>query len=95
MACVGISPARPLRQIKFWLFLWLSLPAPLKASVLTQTLLERDVAVRAASEFAVDDGPVPEAIRVCLGGVREIERLKSALQTIARTLTEGARSKLG
>lgn len=70
--------------------LWLPLVAPFGAIAVTGSLAARNVAVFPSQEFAVEDGLVPEAIRICLGGVSDLERLETGLRIIANTIAREA-----
>jgi DNA-binding transcriptional MocR family regulator len=74
--------------------LWLPLPRPLKSDELTRRLRRRGVAVTPAEVFAVGPGPVPEAVRVCLGAVRTRAELERGLRVIAESLAHPAEAEL-
>jgi DNA-binding transcriptional MocR family regulator len=68
--------------------LWLELPPPWRAETFAARALERGVAVTAADAFAVGNAAAPRAVRLCLGGAPDRERLTSALKTVRRTMEE-------
>jgi DNA-binding transcriptional MocR family regulator len=69
--------------------LWLELPRPWRAESFAARALERGVAVTAADSFAVGRSAAPRAVRVCLGGAPDRERLAAALASLRQTMADG------
>ncbi len=65
--------------------LWINLPERWDRLALTAHLRATGIGVVPSDAFAVD-GPPPQAIRVCIGGVASQEDIRLALQCIADTL---------
>ena len=67
--------------------IWLHLPEPWRAEDFTQQALKQQVVITPPSAFIVGRERLPHAVRVCLGGVRERDRLASGLRILADILT--------
>lgn len=68
--------------------LWLELPPPWRAETFAARVLDRGVAVTAADAFGVGQAAAPRAVRLCLGGAPDQERLAAALKAVRRTMEE-------
>nr|WP_145545573.1 PLP-dependent aminotransferase family protein [Variovorax boronicumulans] len=79
-AFAGLQPVRHLNGY----FVWLPLPAELRADQVAQALLHEGVAVSTAAPFAAAD-QVPHALRVALGSV-PLDALGTALATVRRVI---------
>jgi DNA-binding transcriptional MocR family regulator len=67
-------------------YLWLRLPEPWRADRFTAEARARGVAVTPAETFAVGRGPVPHAVRLCIGAARHRETLARGLAVVAELL---------
>jgi DNA-binding transcriptional MocR family regulator len=67
--------------------IWLPLPEPWRYEDFTRHAAQEGVLVLSADEFAIGRSPVPHAIRISLGGVRDINLLESALKKLGRILS--------
>jgi len=65
---------------------WLPLPPSMTQQEIVTTLESRDVLVRSAKLFAVDDHPAPEAIRLSLSSPLQRADVERALSTIASVI---------
>ncbi len=72
--------------------LWLHVPEPWRADDFATAVNERGASVNPPSAFIVGRGPVPHAVRVCLGAIRQREDLASALRILADLLEEPPRT---
>ena len=63
-------------------FLWLGLPAGLRATQVVEELAGRQVRVTAAEAFCVGSEPAPQAIRVCVSAAHDRDDLVRALDCI-------------
>jgi hypothetical protein len=69
------------------LHLWLKLPPRANCRELAARFKEMDVLVRTADAFAVDDTPLPNAIRLALSSPLRRESVEHGLRLIAAALT--------
>ncbi len=69
--------------------IWLNLPAPWRTSEFTTMLRKKGVVVKPSDAFAVGRTPAPHAVRICLSGEPQLDKLAHGLRTIALTLKEG------
>jgi DNA-binding transcriptional MocR family regulator len=78
-------------------YLWLELPAPWSRLTFTDRAKQARVLVGVSDAFAVDDVPPPEAVRVCLHAVDDVNQLKTALRTLVSIIDDGpdARQDIG
>ena len=74
-------------------FLWLRLPATVRAEQVVSALLQRNVSVSSAAPFAVGEH-TPQAIRLALGSL-DITRLESALYQVRAVLEAAECGALG
>ncbi len=72
---------------------WVQLPEPWRSDELVAHARQRDVLVAGAEAFLVGRGPVPHAVRLAVGTVRDRAELRSALQVLDDVLA-GATSPL-
>lgn len=70
---------------QYGLHIWLNLPDPWRPGEFVASLSQRGIVVTSAENFFVGRGSVPPAVRVCLGAVRDRERLREGLSIIAET----------
>lgn len=83
LAGQAFAGLRPVRHPNGY-FVWLPLPAELRADKVAQALLHAGVAVSTAEPFAAG-GQVPHALRVALGSV-PLDALGMALATVRRVI---------
>ncbi|MDA3922837.1 MAG: PLP-dependent aminotransferase family protein [Salinisphaera sp.] len=67
-------------------YLWLPLPAGLRASTLVDQLARRGLTVTPAEAFCIGSEPAPQAIRVCISAAPTRERLADGLRILRETL---------
>lgn len=67
-------------------YIWLPLPAGLRASTLVAQLARQDLAVTPAEAFCVGSEPAPQAIRVCISAAPSRERLVDGLRILKEAL---------
>ncbi len=67
-------------------YLWLHLPEPWRADELVARARGRGIVITPPAAFAVGRGPVPHAVRLCLGAVPDRRRLAAALTALAELL---------
>jgi DNA-binding transcriptional MocR family regulator len=72
----------------FGYHLWLHLPEPWRAEDFTEQASKQGVAVTPPSAFIVGRERLPHAVRLCLGAVRERDRLARGLRTLADILAQ-------
>jgi DNA-binding transcriptional MocR family regulator len=70
-------------------YLWLRLPEPWRGEGFAAEARARGVLVTPAEAFAVGRGPVPHALRLCLGAARSREALSRGLDAVAALLQAG------
>lgn len=68
--------------------LWIELPAGRTSAEIVAGAYRRGVAVTPAETFAVGEGPVPAAVRACLGAARRRRDVRTALTVLAGVLGE-------
>lgn len=68
--------------------LWVPLPEPWRAEDFAAELRTHGVLVSPSEQFAVDRGPVPQGIRISLGGVHQRDRLREGVRIVAAGLKE-------
>jgi len=66
--------------------LWLRLPAPWRAEEFVLEARQRGVLLSPTSSFAVERSAAPDAVRICLGALRDHEVLSRALSALAEML---------
>lgn len=66
------------------MFAWLTLPDPLKAHELESDALSQNMRLLCAEHFAIGSIPAPEAVRISLTGVEELDLLRKALRNLER-----------
>lgn len=71
-------------------YLWLRLPDPWRADAFAAEARARSVLVTPAEAFAVGRGPVPHAVRLCLGAARTRETLARGLEVVRSLLHQDA-----
>jgi len=71
------------------------MPEPWCADDLVAQARHRGVVVTPPGTFAVGRGPVPHAVRLCLGAARDRERLTAALTTLAELLAAPPEPRAG
>ncbi len=76
-----------LQSHPFGYHIWLHLPEPWRAEDFTEQALKQRVVVTPPSAFIVGRERLPHAVRVCLGSVRERDRLADGLRILADILT--------
>jgi len=69
-------------------YVWLHLPEPWRFEDYALQARQRGIGVTLPTAFAVGRGAVPHAVRICLGGAANRERLVGALDTLAALLAE-------
>ncbi len=74
------------------LHIWLSVPEPWRTDDLVSQAGARDVIVIPAEAFAVGRGQPPHAVRICLGAVRDHQRLESGLEILREIIDQQPRS---
>ena len=67
---------------------WLELPEPWTAELYVLRAEKVGVAINGAEWFAIGHGPVPEAVRVCIGNAPDTEILRWALESLNRLIDE-------
>lgn len=67
--------------------LWLSLPAPWTRSAFVGQMQSKAIGIVPSDAFVVE-GPIPEAVRVCLGGPTKRHEIHSVLEFMAHILEE-------
>ncbi len=80
-----ILPAGSFQANPAGFHLWLSLPEPWRRSNFAAQLRSSGIGIVASDAFAVAE-PIPEAVRVCLGGAATRAEVKRALELIAHTM---------
>jgi DNA-binding transcriptional MocR family regulator len=68
-------------------YVWLHLPEPWRSDSFTSEMRARGVAVSPAEAFVVGRGPVPHAVRLCLGAAPGRAELDRGLSAIAEALS--------
>jgi DNA-binding transcriptional MocR family regulator len=86
LACSILGPwlAQPSPPVSF--HLWLSLPEPWRSETFVAQARSRGVAVNSSQEFMVGRESAPHAVRVCLGGTVDRDRLTRGLEILAELL---------
>lgn len=64
--------------------IWLQLPEPWRSASFANEARRRGVAVTPAEAFAV--GPVPNAVRACIGAAEDMDRLEAGLKILCATM---------
>lgn len=67
--------------------IWLNLPEPWRAEEFVAQARGRGIAVSSAETFAVGRGPVPHAVRVCLGATEQRATLERGLRALSELLS--------
>lgn len=67
-------------------YIWLPLPAGLRASTLVAQLARQNLAVTPAEAFCVGSEPAPQAIRVCISAAPSRDRLAEGLRILKEAL---------
>jgi DNA-binding transcriptional MocR family regulator len=75
-------------------YVWLQLPEPWRSDTFAAELRARGLAVTPAETFLVGRGPVPHAVRICLGAAKSEAALERGLQAVAEALASG-RERIG
>jgi DNA-binding transcriptional MocR family regulator len=70
-------------------YLWLRLPEPWRSDSLVAEARARGVVLTPAEAFTVGRGPVPHAVRVCLGAAPTREALARGLSVVGELLLSG------
>jgi DNA-binding transcriptional MocR family regulator len=70
-------------------FLWLHLPEPWRSDTFASEVRSRGVKVTSAEPFLVGRGPMPHAVRVCLGAATSEAELRRGLEQMAAALRGG------
>ncbi len=65
---------------------WIELPDPWRGEELVSELRHLGVAVMSSETFAIDRGPQPHAIRICLCGEADRTKVSQGLEIISNTL---------
>jgi DNA-binding transcriptional MocR family regulator len=71
--------------------LWLKLPEPWRSETFVAAAARHDIAITPSSAFTAGQGHAPNAVRLALASP-PVDRLREALQTLARLLRAGAES---
>lgn len=67
--------------------LWITVDRSIRPEALCIDLLKENILVSPAHHFAVPGSPIPNAIRIGLGGVESLSELETALRVIAEQLS--------
>ncbi|KEP68725.1 GntR family transcriptional regulator [Thioclava dalianensis] len=67
-------------------FVWLTLPLGWRASAFARMAEAEGVLLRAADEYALQDGQAPNAVRIALAGGVSEDRFRQAIETLKRLL---------
>lgn len=68
--------------------LWVPLPEPWRPTEFVAELKDHGVLAVPAEQFAVNRGPVPDAVRLALGSARNNDKLQNGLNLIAKCFEE-------
>ena len=82
-----ILPSGSFRTDPVGFHLWMALPQPWTRSAFVGHVRDKGIGVVASDAFATEI-PVPEAVRVCLGGPADRAAVHAALEFMAHALVE-------